>query len=204
MSAIWCIFWWIQGISPEVKLYIVCFYCLVHVWKTCRILQTLTAASLLQSVVRLTSEREVLGLIPGAGPILRVFHWEIKVPPFSCKRLGLHVVSMTSRIRKIVSAISAFVLNTWTQIKCFSLNLQIASKQRLSAKQRRYHPCHLHCLFLSFSVTKPTRLFVENAILKQRAFLLATKWAPAGSRARRHRAYCKLFGPVFMEVVDPR
>ena len=32
----------------------------------------LTAAGLAQSVERLTAEREVVGSIPGAGPILRV------------------------------------------------------------------------------------------------------------------------------------
>ena len=32
----------------------------------------LAAAGLAQSVERLTAEREVAGLIPGAGPILRV------------------------------------------------------------------------------------------------------------------------------------
>ena len=36
------------------------------------ILSFLPAAGLAQSVERLTAEREVTGLIPGAGPILRV------------------------------------------------------------------------------------------------------------------------------------
>ena len=84
----------------------------------------LTAAGLAQSVERLTAEREVVGSIPGAGPILRVLKYlRNEGTVFALQTAGpsrdsddhveMAVPSPVGDV-KIVSPISTFVLNTLT------------------------------------------------------------------------------------------
>ena len=51
---------------------------------------------LAQSEERLTAEREVVGSILGAEPILRVLRITMKVLPLHCKLINLCVARMTS------------------------------------------------------------------------------------------------------------
>ena len=53
--------------------------------------------SITQSKEHLTAEREVTGLIPGTGPLLRVLNnWEMNVLSLLCKQLDLRVARIMS------------------------------------------------------------------------------------------------------------
>ena len=75
----------------------------------------MTAAGLAQSVERLTAEREVVGSIPGAGPILRVLKYlRNEDTAFGSDDHVEMAVPFPVGDVKIVSPISTFVLNTLT------------------------------------------------------------------------------------------